>query len=347
MDLHDLGALGGPTGERLIEASSVLVQPEPLVVHVADRPPAGAAAAAARVLRRAPTPVVVAGDPAVVPPDLVAAADLALTVADDPPAPWHGGSLEPVRAAVAAQPLAALALVSLLRVSEGLPVWDAVAAEAAAYGMLLGSDAYRRWLVARPAPAEVPPPGSGRPPVALRRVRDRLTVTLDRPEVHNAVNTELRDHLVAALAIAAEDATIGEIDLQGRGRSFSAGGDLTEFGTVPDAATSYAVRLTRHPGLAVHRVAAVTTAWVQGHCLGAGCEIPAFAARVHAAPNARFGLPELGMGLIPGAGGTVSLPRRIGRHRTAWLALTGATLDAATALRWGLVDRIVPRSEWP
>jgi hypothetical protein len=347
VDLHELAALEGPTGERIIEAASVLVQPEPLVVHVAERPPAGAAAAAASVLRRAPTAVVVVGNPAVVPPDLVAAADLALTGADDPPAPWHAGPLEPVRAALAAQPLAALALVSLLRVGEGLPVWDAVAAEAAAYGMLLGSDAHRRWLASRPAPAGEPPPGSGRPPVAVRRVRDRLSVALDRPEVHNAVNTELRDHLVAALAVAAEDGTIGEIDLRGTGRSFSAGGDLAEFGTVPDAATSYAVRLTRHPGLAVHRVADRTTAWVHGHCVGAGCEVPAFAARVHAAPDARFRLPELDMGLIPGAGGTVSLPRRIGRHRAAWLALTGATLDAVTALRWGLVDRIAPRTEWP
>jgi enoyl-CoA hydratase/carnithine racemase len=183
--------------------------------------------------------------------------------------------------------------------------------------------------------------------VAVRRGRDGVVLTLDRPEVHNAVNTQLRDELVAALSWAAEDPLVGEVHLRGRGRSFSAGGDLTEFGTVPDAATSYAVRLTRHPGLAVHRVAAMTQAWVHGHCVGAGCEIPAFAGRVHAAPNARFRLPELGMGLVPGAGGTVSLPRRIGRHRTAWLGLTGATLDAATALRWGLVDRIVPRSEWP
>jgi enoyl-CoA hydratase/carnithine racemase len=181
----------------------------------------------------------------------------------------------------------------------------------------------------------------------VRRGRDRVMLTLDRPEVHNAVNTEMRDDLVARLAWAAEDPSIGEVHLRGKGRSFSAGGDLTEFGTVPDGATSYAVRLTRHPGLAVHRVAAYTTAWVHGHCVGAGCEIPAFASQVVAAPDARFRLPELGMGLIPGAGGTVSLPRRIGRHRTAWLALTGAAVDAATALRWGLADRIAPRSEWP
>jgi enoyl-CoA hydratase/carnithine racemase len=347
VDLHDLGALVGPAGERTIEASSVLSQPEPLILHVAERPPRADAAAAANVLRRAPTVVVVMGDPAVVPADLVAAADVALTEAPDPPAPWHADPPVATREAVAAQPLAALALVSLLRVSAGLPVWDAVAAEAATYAMLLGSDAHRRWLAARPEPAPDSPPRPDRPPVAVRRFRDGAVLTLDRYEVHNAVNTEMRDLLVATLAWCAEDPLIGEVHLRGKGRSFSAGGDLTEFGTVPDAATSYAVRLTRHPGLAVHRVADITRAWVHGHCVGAGCEIPAFASRVHAAPNARFRLPELSMGLVPGAGGTVSLARRIGRHRTAWLALTGVTLDAATALRWGLVDRIVPRSEWP
>ena len=72
--------------------------------------------------------------------------------------------------------------------------------------------------------------------------------------------------------------------------------------------------------------------------MGAGIELPAFARRVVAAEDAFFQLPELSLGLIPGAGGTVSIPRRIGRQRTARLALSGERLDAATALEWGLVD---------
>jgi enoyl-CoA hydratase/carnithine racemase len=68
--------------------------------------------------------------------------------------------------------------------------------------------------------------------------------------------------------------------------------------------------------------------------------LPAFAGTVVAAPDARFSLPELELGLIPGAGGTVSLPRRIGRHRTLWLALTGRVVDVDTASAWGLVDRV-------
>jgi enoyl-CoA hydratase/carnithine racemase len=80
------------------------------------------------------------------------------------------------------------------------------------------------------------------------------------------------------------------------------------------------------------------TVRVHGDCIGAGLELPAFAGRVVAAPASRFRLPETAMGLVPGAGGTVSLPRRIGRARTAWLALSGEAINAGTALRWGLVD---------
>jgi enoyl-CoA hydratase/carnithine racemase len=79
---------------------------------------------------------------------------------------------------------------------------------------------------------------------------------------------------------------------------------------------------------------------VHGACVGAGTELPAFVAQVVARPDATFQLPEVPMGLIPGAGGTVSLPRRIGRQRTAYMAITGSTIDAATALAWHLVDRI-------
>jgi enoyl-CoA hydratase/carnithine racemase len=74
--------------------------------------------------------------------------------------------------------------------------------------------------------------------------------------------------------------------------------------------------------------------------MGAGAELPAFAGRVVAHPATRFALPELSLGLVPGAGGTVSLPRRIGRHRTALLGLTGTPINATTAFEWGLVDAI-------
>jgi len=82
-------------------------------------------------------------------------------------------------------------------------------------------------------------------------------------------------------------------------------------------------------------------AFVHGACVGAGVELPAFAARVLARANVLFQLPEVSMGLVPGAGGTASIARRIGRQRTAWMALSGARIDAETAIDWGLVDEIV------
>jgi enoyl-CoA hydratase/carnithine racemase len=92
--------------------------------------------------------------------------------------------------------------------------------------------------------------------------------------------------------------------------------------------------------LLLSRCADRVEARVHGACVGAGAELPAFCRRVVAAPGAFFQLPEVGFGLVPGAGGTVSLPRRIGRQRTAWLALTGRRLPAELAREWGLVDEI-------
>jgi enoyl-CoA hydratase/carnithine racemase len=88
----------------------------------------------------------------------------------------------------------------------------------------------------------------------------------------------------------------------------------------------------------VAAVADRVTAHLHGACVGSGIELPAFAGLVVAAPSTRISLPEVRLGLVPGAGGTVSITRRMGRHRTARLALTGEVLDAATARRWGLVD---------
>ncbi|CAB4833716.1 unannotated protein [freshwater metagenome] len=79
---------------------------------------------------------------------------------------------------------------------------------------------------------------------------------------------------------------------------------------------------------------------MHGACVGSGIELAAFASRVVAAPDAFFALPEGAMGLIPGAGGTVSIARRINKQRTAWLALSNQSIDAETALAWGLIDAI-------
>ena len=90
----------------------------------------------------------------------------------------------------------------------------------------------------------------------------------------------------------------------------------------------------------IWRIRERVTAKVHRACVGAGVEMPAAAGRVVAAPNAWFRLPEVGMGLIPGAGGTATIPRRIGRRRACYMAISGLDIDAATALDWGLVDAV-------
>ena len=124
------------------------------------------------------------------------------------------------------------------------------------------------------------------------------------------------------------------------GPSFSSGGELAEFGESGDP-----VRIpSRAPHAQRARLLAQLSERVEVHvhgtCMGAGVELPAFARRVIADAGTTFALPEVGFGLIPGAGGTASLPPRIGRQRTMQLALTGGTIDAPTALEWGLVDEL-------
>jgi enoyl-CoA hydratase/carnithine racemase len=151
----------------------------------------------------------------------------------------------------------------------------------------------------------------------------------------------MRDELAAALVPALLERDL-DVVLRGLGPSFCSGGDLDEFGTRPDPATAHLVRTTRSPARLLAAVGVRLRAELHGACIGAGIELAAFAGSVVAAPDTVVQLPEVPMGLIPGAGGTVSLPRRIGRQRTALLALTGRRLDVATAHAWGLVDAIAP-----
>ena len=245
-----------------------------------------------------------------------------------------------VVAAARRTPLAAMALVQLLRLSAGRSVEEGLVAESLVYSTLQNGPEFAAWLAARASRPRAEP-GSG-PAVLVSRTGDRLDLVLNRPERHNAFSAEMRDALVEALALAAVDRSIREIVLTGRGPSFSSGGDLEEFGTRPDPATAHAIRSTRNAGRLLAACAERLRVEVHGTCVGAGMELPAFAGRLVARADASFQLPEVGMGLVPGAGGTVSIPRRIGPQRTAYLALTGARIDAALALRWGLVDAIVP-----
>jgi enoyl-CoA hydratase/carnithine racemase len=92
--------------------------------------------------------------------------------------------------------------------------------------------------------------------------------------------------------------------------------------------------------MSIYHLSDKTIAYLHGTCAGAGIEIPAFASKIIVDESVNIFLPEIAMGLIPGAGGTVSIPRRIGRQRTAYLAVTGNSISSETAMKWGLVDEI-------
>jgi len=246
--------------------------------------------------------------------------------------------LAPVLAGIDAAPLAATALVQCLRAGEGAGIEAGLVLESLVYSTLQAGPEFAAWRATRAAPRLRPPPKG--PAVRSSREGDALRVTLARPEKRNAFSAEMRDGLVEALRLAAFDPQIREVVLDGEGPAFCSGGDLDEFGTLPDPATAHAVRTTRSAARLLAALASHVRAEVHGACVGAGVELPAFAARVVARADASFWLPELSLGLVPGAGGTVSLPRRIGRQRTAWLALSGRRIDAPTALRWGLVNEV-------
>ncbi len=272
-------------------------------------------------------------------------ADILLT--DDPEArrPWVTcadltAGLEVLSAACITNPVASVALAQLMRFGPGLPVPDALVAESFVYSMLQAGPEYGSWLSRRqPGPA----PSPDGEPVGIARDGDVLSIRLQRPTVHNAYNAAMRDGLVGALEVAALDPTVRRVCLAGVGPSFCSGGDLSEFGTAADPATAHSVRIRQGAAIWMDRVSARTSVYVHGSCIGAGVELAAFAHRVVADPGSTFRLPEVAMGLVPGAGGTVSVPRRIGRQRAAYLAISGATIDSTTAAEWGLVDEIAIR----
>ena len=167
-----------------------------------------------------------------------------------------------------------------------------------------------------------------------------LHVTLDRPEARNAIDREMRDQLSEAFTLAALDCDIRSVKLRASGEAFSAGGDLDEFGTTRDPATAHLIRSQTLPALALARRPEIVDVYIQGATAGAGVELAAFAGRVTSGPMAWFQLPELAMGLLPGAGGCVSVSRRVGRQRAVLMILSGQRIDAQTALRWGLIDAI-------
>jgi enoyl-CoA hydratase/carnithine racemase len=223
------------------------------------------------------------------------------------------------------------------------PTLPGLVTESLAYSTLQGGPEFARWLAER-GPASMPGIAD---PVQAERDGNTLRVAFNRPQRHNAFSTDARAALLEALTVAQLDPSVDEVVLTGNGPSFCSGGDLAEFGTFSDPASAHLARTRYSPALVLDALSArlgqACRAEVHGQVLGSGLEMAAFCGRVVARPDAVFGLPELSLGLIPGAGGTVSVTRRIGRWRTAYLVLSGLTIDVETAATWGLVDATTGR----
>ena len=323
VDVPELHALTAPGRDDELGAAAG----RPLVlVHLDDDDPAalGGWTPGAR-------PVVVVGvTPATAPTPPPADHPCDIVIGRDDPL------LPAVIEAVTRHPLAATAGAILLRHALTRDVEHGLAAESATYSMLQTGPEFTSWRHAR-SPSTIPPEPDA---IVVTRDADTLTITLNRPARHNALDRNLRDRLAEALTLAALDDSVTNVVLRGNGPSFCSGGDLDEFGSFPDPATAHASRLTRSPARLAHRLRSRLHVHLHGACMGAGIEIPAFACDITATSDTRIALPELAAGLVPGAGGTVSIPRRIGRHRTTLLALSGTRLDAHAAHTWGLIDHV-------
>lgn len=249
------------------------------------------------------------------------------------------GQLQAVTNAIVRYPRASMVLVQVLRAGERLDIPSALAVESLGYATLLGGQEFASWLAAhdpRHSRSKVP----DKPALRCDRQGDVLEVVLNYPENRNALSAAMRDGLADIFRLALIDDSIRQVKVRGEGPVFCAGGHLGEFGNQRDLAEGHFIRSVRMPAQYLAACRERVHFEVHGACIGAGIELSAFAAHITAIKGTFFRLPEIAMGLIPGAGGCVSIPCRIGRQRAAYMALTGADIDTEQALAWGLIDEI-------
>lgn len=234
-------------------------------------------------------------------------------------------------------PETAMTLVQVLRSTEQLSPQLGLDVESLAYSTLQAGEEFGRWLKNRESESL---PKREDPAILLDRHGEQLEAKLNREELRNSITVEMRDAWVEMLELLELDTSISNLRIRGLGSCFSTGGELAEFGSAPNPATAHWVRSVRSPARMMQKLSDRITCYVHGACIGSGIELPAFASKVIAHSKTYFQLPELSLGLIPGAGGTVSISRRIGRQKTAWLVLSGRRINAQKAMEWGLVDEI-------
>jgi 2-(1,2-epoxy-1,2-dihydrophenyl)acetyl-CoA isomerase len=173
------------------------------------------------------------------------------------------------------------------------------------------------------------------------------TLTLNRPEAHNALDMAMRRELEEALTVLAGDGRVRVLVVRGAGEHFCAGGDVKFMRDNPMTAADGQTRVEaiNRAILALARFRAPTIAMVDGAAAGAGCNLALACDLVIASDRARFGEMFARIGLIPDAGGTYFLPRRVGLARAKELVFTGDIIDAREADRIGLVNRVVPTGD--
>lgn len=169
-------------------------------------------------------------------------------------------------------------------------------------------------------------------------------LTLNRPDVLNAVNLQMRDELWTVMEATRDDPDLRVLIIKGAGeRAFSAGADISEFGTAPSVVEARRARRERDLWGLMLSLDKMLIAAIHGFALGAGCEMSMCCDFRIASEDARFGLPEVSLGYIPSAGGTQLLPRTISPGVAMGMVLSGDTIDAGEAVRLGLVQRAVGR----
>ena len=178
--------------------------------------------------------------------------------------------------------------------------------------------------------------------IALERCNDIVRLTLDRPAVLNAYDRQMRDELFSALSFVRDDPSVRVLVVAGRGRAFSSGGDLREFGTAPSPWRAREIRRQRDVWQLWAALPCPTIAQVHGIAAGGGLEMALLCDLVVCAGDARLLLPETGLGLVPGVGGTQTVARLGGPALAAWLLLAGAEISGREAARRGLVAAAVP-----
>lgn len=166
-------------------------------------------------------------------------------------------------------------------------------------------------------------------------------ITLNRPKQLNALNNQLMDELGAAMKAFDADEAIGCMVVTGSEKAFAAGADIGAMASYTFSDVYKGDYITRN-WETIRSVRKPVIAAVSGFALGGGCELAMMCDFIIAAENAKFGQPEIKLGIIPGAGGTQRLPRAIGKAKAMDMVLTGRMMDAAEAERAGLVSRVVP-----